>query len=86
MLITSRQKHQIEPLILNVHVNDNAIDQVREHRVLGVIIDDELKWQLHIEKMTHKLARSLFLLKKTYTLHRYRRTHDVFSCPLSLPH
>ena len=64
MLITTRQKHQIEPLILHLNLKGNIIDQVREHRVLGVIIDEELKWQAHIEKTAHKLARCLFLLKK----------------------
>ena len=64
MLIATRQRHQTKPLTLQLTLKDNAIEQVREHRVLGVIIDQELKWQAHIEKVSLKLARCLFLLKK----------------------
>ena len=36
--------------------------QVRQHRVLGVILDEELKWQSHIDSVCKKVARNLFLL------------------------
>ena len=34
------------------------------HRVLGVIIDNNLEWQEHISKVCSKVSRNLFLLKK----------------------
>ena len=64
MVITSRQKHQIQPLTLNLSIDNNPIEQVHTHKVLGVIIDDELKWGKHIESLSKKLARSIFLLNR----------------------
>ena len=44
--LASRQKHQTEPLTLNL-VFDNPIEQVHSHKVLGVLIDDKLRWETH---------------------------------------
>ena len=48
MLLATKQKHQLRPLILNLSLKDNHIQQVHEHRHLGIIIDDEFSWQTHI--------------------------------------
>ena len=45
MLLTTRQKHQLH---LNLSLKDSHIEQVREHRRLGVITDDEFSWRPHI--------------------------------------
>ena len=39
MLLAPRQKRQLRPLILNLNLKDNHIEQVHEHRHLGIIID-----------------------------------------------
>ena len=64
MIITSRQKHQSNKFTIHLSLNNTIIDQVKEHKVLGVIIDEELKWQSHINSITSKFSRSLFLLNK----------------------
>ena len=48
MLLATRQKYQLRPLILDVSLKDNHIEQVHEHRHLGIIIDDEFSWRPHI--------------------------------------
>ena len=62
MVLASGQKHQLKPLILNLTLGTNIIEQVREHRVLGITIDEELKWQPHIDNICKQVARNLFLL------------------------
>ena len=62
MALASRQKHQLKPLILNLTLGTNIIEQVREHRVLGIAIDEELKWQPHIDNICKQVAQNLFLL------------------------
>ena len=42
MVIITRQKHQRSPLCLKLEVNYETGTQVKEHRVLGLTIDDEL--------------------------------------------
>ena len=67
MVITTRQKHQREPLILKLSVNSSKIEQVREHRVLGVILDQEMKWETHLTSLCKRLSRNLYLLSKLST-------------------
>ena len=64
MVVTTRQKHQLETLSLKLYVNSSKIDQVKEHRVLGIVLDQELKWEAHIRSLCKKLARNLYLLSK----------------------
>ena len=58
----SRQKHQLKPLIHNLTLGTNIIEQVREHRIFVTSINEELKWQPHIDNICKQVARNLFLL------------------------
>ncbi|WP_419598339.1 reverse transcriptase domain-containing protein [Thiolapillus sp.] len=62
MVVAARQKHQLKPLMLKLTLGTDIVEQVREHRVLGVTLDEELKWQSHIDNVCKQLARNLFLL------------------------
>ena len=48
MTIATRQKHQLSPLPLNLVLNGGEIDQVSEHCLLGITIDNKLRWDSHI--------------------------------------
>jgi hypothetical protein len=45
-------------------LNDTQIEQVSSHKVLGLTIDDEFKWQIHINNICRTVARNLHLLQK----------------------
>jgi hypothetical protein len=64
MVITSRQKHQRGPLKLNIVIDKDDVEQVKSHRVLGVTVDDELRWHLHINNVCKTVARNIYLLSK----------------------
>ena len=64
MVITTRQKHQLDPLTLNLSLSEQSIKQVNEHKLLGITIDNTLEWQPHISKTCKTIARNLFLLSK----------------------
>ena len=64
MIITTRQKHQLASLSLNLIVDNKAVEQVNEHKLLGVIIDSKMCWQPHIDKLQNRLSKALFLLSK----------------------
>ena len=42
MVLTARQRHQRRPVTLNLTLGKSPVQQIREHRVLGVITDEEL--------------------------------------------
>jgi retron-type reverse transcriptase len=62
MAIATRQKHQIQPLTLNLYSNSCMIEQVNEHKVLGITFDQTLSWKSHIDSLCKRLAQNLFLL------------------------
>ena len=64
MVITTRQKHQLEHLRLNINVNSEKLCQVESHKLLGVVIDNCLQWKQHIEKVCNKVSKNLYLLSK----------------------
>ena len=64
MIITTRQKHQLEPLLLRLAVDDVPVKQVDEHRLLGVIVDTCLSWQNHIDMTCKTLSRYLYALSR----------------------
>ena len=43
MTIATRQKHQFSPLSLDLVLNGVKIDQVSEHHLLGITIDNKLQ-------------------------------------------
>ena len=48
--------------MLRLTLGAKFIEQVREHRVFGVTLDEELKWQSHIDSVFKQVAWNLFLL------------------------
>ena len=64
MVITTRQKHQLKPLLLNITVEGIPVQQVTKHRLLGITVDNCLSWQNHIEVTCKMLARHLYVLSQ----------------------
>ena len=64
MVIATRQKHQTRPLSVNLSLGGSPIEQVTEHRVLGVIIDNKLTWKPHTISLSKTISRKLFILSK----------------------
>lgn len=64
MLITTRQKHQLCPHPLNLSLQLEPIEQVKQHRLLGVIIDNQFAWNPHIENLCKRIAKNIFLLSR----------------------
>ena len=59
MVITTRQTHPPGLPPLNVLLKSQVIEQVLEHHHLGVIIDNQNKWQAHINCITHGVATNV---------------------------
>ena len=64
--IATRQKHQLSPLPLHLVLNGAKIDQVSEHRLLGITIDNKLRWEWdsHTNNVCKTVSRRVFLLSK----------------------
>ena len=64
MVITTRQKHQLEPLLLDITVDCIPVQQVNHHKLLGVTVDNCLSWQNHVEVTSKHLSRHLYVLSQ----------------------
>ena len=64
MTITSRQRHQLGLSPLSLTVNNSVVQQVTEHRLLGVTIDNQLRWNSHITYICKNVSKQLFLFSK----------------------
>jgi hypothetical protein len=64
MLLATRQKHQLHPGPLTVHANDTVIEEVCEHELLGIQLDNKFSWQSHIDNLCKRISNKLYLLFK----------------------
>ena len=55
--IATRQKHKFAPSPLDLVLNGAKIDQVSEYRLLGITIDNKLRWDLHTNNVCNVVAR-----------------------------
>ena len=62
--MATRQKQQLS---LNLNFETTPIEQVSKHRLLGVTVDEQLKWlkwQMHINNIFRTVSRNISLLSK----------------------
>ena len=64
MLLATRQKHQLRQLHLNLSLKDSHIEQVHEHRHLGIIIDEKCSWRPHVTGTCKTVSKNLYLLSQ----------------------
>ena len=64
MTIATRQKHKLSPLPLDLVLNGAKIDQVSEHRLLGIAIDNKLCWDSNTNNVCKTVSKRFFLLSK----------------------
>ena len=49
---------------LDLSISDTPIEQVEEHKLLGLVIDQHLSWQSHLDYICAKVAQRLALLRR----------------------
>ena len=60
MLIDLRRNKTVIP---PVNIDNHSIERVRTYKLLGLWIDDDMKWKTNTEKIVKKAAKRLFFLK-----------------------
>ena len=64
MVITTRQQKQRTHPTLSLNLGTAKIEEVKCHRMLGMLIDSELTWNFHIESIIKRVSKNIFLLTK----------------------
>ena len=84
MAIATHQKRQRSPLRLKLDTDSQTVVQVKEHRVLGITIDDEFKWQSHVSNIKI-LSKNIFLMSQLKR-NVCSQTLKIFCSSHILPH
>ena len=64
MVITTRQKHQLSNVSLRLSLDGQNTENITEHRLLGLTVDNKFRWQAQIEHIRKSMSRKLFLLSQ----------------------
>ena len=64
MLIASRQRLSTLPNTLELSINNVPINRVSSVKSLVVLIDENLTWQTHIDKLTKMIASGIGNIKR----------------------
>ena len=65
VIITTRQKYQLSDLSLRLSLDGQNIENVTEHRLLGLIVDNKFRWQAQIEHICKSMLKThRFLLSQ----------------------
>ena len=63
MLFTNKRNQNLRKF--KVNINKYSIEQVEQFRYLGVIVDNKLNWNAHIEYVSLKLAQCACIIYKS---------------------
>ena len=62
MLITTKQRrHHLQNDRLNITLNELNLQQVSQQKVIGVVVDENLKWREHVNGVYKKISQTLAL-------------------------
>ena len=65
MLITTKQRrHHRRNNQLAITLNDQELQQVKQHKVIGVDVDGNLQWRGHVNGVFEKVPQTLALFRR----------------------
>ena len=85
MLIVSKRKLTQLTENQNIYIGNHNIKQVSKKKVLGILLDEELKWKEHNNAQCKTLSKSIALLKKAKCFVTYEALIKMYNS-LVLPH
>ena len=68
MIIGSSHNLSYIKYIPNINIQGHSIERVDQFEQLGVTIDDQLKWDKHVDKLCKKLSSALFSMRQVKIL------------------
>ena len=63
MIVCSRQKLGKGEDDTHIKLGDNKIKKVKETKTLGVIVDDQLKWNSHINTVATRVSKGIGMIQ-----------------------
>ena len=63
-IIFHYRQRDIGNLILSLKINDEPVKRVTEFNFLGLTIDDTLRWDPHVQRISNKISRTLGIMDR----------------------
>ena len=65
MLITTKQRqHHLRNNQLAITLNDQELQQVKQHKVIDVVVVEKLQWREHVNGAFKKVSTTLVLFRR----------------------
>ena len=64
MIVGSRPRLNKINNDLEIELGGNNIKRVKETKTLGVIVDDQLNWQTHLDSIVTKVSKGIGIIKR----------------------
>ena len=64
LITTSQKRLHLHDYVLNLTYNSDILKKVINDKVLGVLIDNNLTWPIHMQSIAKKISSNLWLLSK----------------------
>jgi hypothetical protein len=68
---------------LKILVKNKEISNVKSTDFLGVVIDSNLSWEIHIERTCSRISRNLFIINRLSTILPKRKKNVILRLDLS---
>jgi hypothetical protein len=85
MLIASKRKLKQYSGNRNITIGSHSIKQVTNKKVLGIILDEELKWREYIDAQCKKISKCIALLRRAKSFVNLETLITMYNS-LVLPH
>ena len=86
MLISTKQRrHHLRNNQLAITLNDQDLQQVTQHKVIGVVVDENLQWREHVNGVFKKVSQTMALFRRIkHFLHKWSKImfYNAISCPI----
>ena len=65
MLITTQQRrHHLQNDRLSIALDKENLQQVNQHKVIGVVVEENLKWREHVNGVCQKISQTFALFRR----------------------
>ncbi len=86
MIVGSRQRLGKIDEEAEIKLGDNKIKKISETKTLGVIVDDQLKWNSHINMVATKVSKGIGMIRRMKALNLYpNQPLFLYTIQLSCP-
>ena len=86
LIITSQKRLHLNNDILHLTYNNDVLNSVENEKVLGVHIDYNLTWSIHINCIAKKISSNLWLLSKSKDYLSTEHRVQFYKTYISSPH